>query len=1145
MNTTIEVYLGAPIKIESERQFLSSLCVDLKARELSALIFANFQLPAHKPIHQIDFLVILDREVCHVELKNLTAPVSGKVNGPWHLQLPDDSQKSLHGNPYRQSLDCKYSISDQMHRTAKQVRVLTEPANGTKFYKQFDSVVCVYPDLMPGSDVPSDNRVRVLGYSALLEHLTTKERRPSWSRQDWTIFAMELGLVREEEFSEPAPDSEASRRELVESYIERFRDYYRPMVVDLVPTTIDANDEKKKSGEYTDFFATGRHAQVIGLSGSGKTILVQTMALKAIEKGRVPVVARAIDYKGRLSNLLDRSVAHLCPRTSNEVINAVRKMGKPLTLVIDGYNECPVQLQQRLVQDLQAAYLRWEMPIVITTQEQISLPNNLTGDTLHLCELDAEERLAVLTKHAIEALPPDSNEFCKPFQTAYELSIAASCLAELGSVATRARLFEAYVRHRCAGSVDLTLARRVLSEAADALRLGIRSTLCIDELWRIGEKVLDDQNAPLTTLQEVIDCGLIEVRQGQCTFRHELLQRYFEAVALVRVATDLGDLTELLSKPIHHSLIEFALGMQTQDSGVHAVLFAAAKANSVSGLFVECLQGRFGGTAQKTVAKDARQLLKEAEEELLELEVSLQEIESDPGHFAIEVNTNRRRSTYGQALLNAVPGAFASGLFVEDALALLAKTEQRCMDLLAEEIAAKRLHEPSVHSNLFGEVFVLGGRSQSLAASMILRAIDGRIQSCASQSVIDRIKERFGEIETLLPAQIYFLLTFLRYNAMPNEKDMAKIVRHCWDTGIYHIRLKMLDCVGNWGGRWSDDVRMSEETHNEVAETLSNLNTSNVMLNTQLIETMMVYDLIEPPVDAGQLEQQLADIVAYPNDPESQKAADGAVSNMFEVVFDDVFYQAIEKLAPSDRTTLFTMAALGAPSFSISADYSLSKLLEADDPRTLPAFERFVKELDDEAFCPQDAAKRFVLGHMGCARYLDAPRQLEDMSTEDRCAWQCYGEIIFWLHKPGLTETEVISRCEPLWKSLRTDLAFEAVDPLRRLAQANDMNPNRPYDPIQAVFANFQEMVREILEYGIKHRDRLTALDRRIPGDAITRDLTTFLIHTLGQIGGAETVSLLSPFVEDEYHGPDAVEAIRHLNSGEQGNRISVIRRFS
>ena len=114
----------------------------------------------------------------------------------------------------------------------------------------------------------------------------------------------------------------------------------------------------------------------------------------------------------------------------------------------------------------------------------------------------------------------------------------------------------------------IQLWRRLLSEVADSMRRELRSSLPIDQVWRIGERILDDQKAPLTTLQAIISCGLIEVRQGKCVFRHELLQRYFEAIALIRATADLTELTEALRRPVHLALIEFVLGMQTEPAGV-------------------------------------------------------------------------------------------------------------------------------------------------------------------------------------------------------------------------------------------------------------------------------------------------------------------------------------------------------------------------------------------------------------------------------------------------------------------------------------------------------------------------------------------------------------------------------------------------
>ncbi len=59
MNTTIDVYLGAPIAHESEKLFLAKLCSDLKSRGQSAVIIGKFMLSNR----QIDFLVVDKREV--------------------------------------------------------------------------------------------------------------------------------------------------------------------------------------------------------------------------------------------------------------------------------------------------------------------------------------------------------------------------------------------------------------------------------------------------------------------------------------------------------------------------------------------------------------------------------------------------------------------------------------------------------------------------------------------------------------------------------------------------------------------------------------------------------------------------------------------------------------------------------------------------------------------------------------------------------------------------------------------------------------------------------------------------------------------------------------------------------------------------
>jgi hypothetical protein len=350
----------------------------------------------------------------------------------------------------------------------------------------------------------------------------------------------------------------------------------------------------------------------------------------------------------------------------------------------------------------------------------------------------------------------------------------------------------------------------------------------------------------------------------------------------------------------------------------------------------------------------------------------------------------------------------------------------------------------------------------------------------------------------------------------------------------------MLDCVMSW-----HNLPMSDATRRDIAETLTSFRTSNLMLSSQLVETMMAYDLIEPPVNSEELSRELAEIISRPDDPVAQQSAHGIISNMFDL-FGDTYHEAVHELAANDHTTLFTMAALALPSYSMSGDYILSRLLEIDDPRTLPAFERFVQKLDAQAFCPQDSDACFVLGHVGCAKYIDSPRQLIDVNTDDDRAWQCFGEIIFWLSKPGLSTEQIRHLCEPIWQALRSTLAFEAVDPLRRIASATCNSGLRPSgdDVLQRLFLLFREEIRLILEFGLKHCEQLSAIDKRFPGDQAIRQLTTFMVHTLGQIGKADSVNVLLPLIDDDYHGPDAVESIRWLNSGQSAKSVTVLHRI-
>ncbi len=84
--TVVEVFLGKPIEVSSEHQFLARLQRDLQALGVSARILANLQV-GRDGDRQVDFVVTAQRTMV-VELKTYPGPiVSGPRNGSWRVSV--------------------------------------------------------------------------------------------------------------------------------------------------------------------------------------------------------------------------------------------------------------------------------------------------------------------------------------------------------------------------------------------------------------------------------------------------------------------------------------------------------------------------------------------------------------------------------------------------------------------------------------------------------------------------------------------------------------------------------------------------------------------------------------------------------------------------------------------------------------------------------------------------------------------------------------------------------------------------------------------------------------------------------------------------------------------------------------------------
>lgn len=169
---------------------------------------------------------------------------------------------------------------------------------------------------------------------------------------------------------------------------------------------------------------------------------------------------------------------------------------------------------------------------------------------------------------------------------------------------------------------------------------------------------------------------------------------------------------------------------------------------------------------------------------------------------------------------------------------------------------------------------------------------------------------------------------------------------------------------------------------------------------------------------------------------------------------------------------------------------------------------------------------RYVNAVSGCAQFLDTPPQITEPDNDDARAWQALGEIIFWMLRPGMSESDLEGRCRDQWAKLHSNLAFQAVDPLMCLLQSDLVRDST--DPIGRFATRWRQQVRRIVEFGLRNHTRLTTLFVRQRAWRASAVLP-FLLNVLAEVGTPEGASIAEKFIDSPEVGAIAAAAVRKL----------------
>ena len=771
-NTTVRLFVGDPIEEPSEKAFISRLRVDLERLGLRATLYANFFPAANKP-RQVDVLVQTGNRTMHVEIKSLRPdyPVRASLNGPWVQLLPDGTERALESNGGRQALDGTFAISDAMRDLVRDGHVHTTSVD---FKRYIDTVVGMWEDIPDGSDVEVPPYVTACGYDELLQRLSAPGPSVPWGDDEWDTFVLRLNLYQPEAESEP----ELLRRtqlEAVGDYRQRAQSFLAEGLGTFVDIGATDGDGIGLSASEIDIrVSNGRAVAVVGPSGSGKTFLSQHIAREQVDGGRLVIWLRAGAYEtGRFREFIAQAMGPFSVETWRALIDAAAATGTQITVVVDGFNECPAGARGELLERLSAFLLRCRASVLVTSTTSDGLQSALGAEIFRIGEPDEHARLEILRAHGAR----DPNRISNQFRTPYELSISARCEQDLPEGASGTEVEAAYIRQFAPSERVRSGLRALASRMHSRLRTSI-PLLAAAQVLNVP-----DLGLRASQVDAVLDCRLLAVDQHRLRFRHELLGQFLAAEDLVYQSDSGESLGQLLSAPANAVLAAPALRIESD----HQRAWRAVTVLAHPGLVFAAATGAFGPEVAQLARDEIRRVLRFA---VAETVADSSEFDREDGWIGRWV-TERKWTDWERSLFAGAGRSIARGALVDEVCELIDSTDRVCRNRAAQlQADGDRQPISSVVSATYTQMAARAD-GRSLAASYVAKAFE-----------LARMGRRFGPerppagLARRLSAEAgkwswgrYYLATFcVRPDDTIDQEFFGGFMRAAWDAGGYHLR---------------------------------------------------------------------------------------------------------------------------------------------------------------------------------------------------------------------------------------------------------------------------------------------------------------------------------------------------------------------
>ncbi|MGN6436641.1 MAG: NERD domain-containing protein [Agriterribacter sp.] len=1097
MTSKITIYTGSPIEYESEKRVFQTVINLLQKMNREALLIAN----VHIDKTQIDLIVVLEKKYFVIEVKGTQREIKGGVNGTW-LQRTSLTTWAPVRNYYEQAMKAGYVVKDHLSKFFE--RQVSYPHTRLLFA----------PGLNPASQIPnSDFKVSIVSFPESLSFSVNAEP-DGCTIQDWKKF-LAAQHIHPVATTGAALDPQLYHNEqLLKIYNQSVIETYKDDIAAFVPITGSYDDSIISLEEMTKKVTDNKNLLIAGPSGCSKTILAKWMVVQLASKNRTVIYLQAKYFNSLLRPLLDDEIKLLGAPSASVFFDACKKLEEPLTVVIDGYNECSHEKQKRIDRCLVALCFRYTANVILVSQDRKVGLSGLNLEVIDVQYPDHETKKRIAAKYGARDLTEKLNALLWTATSGIEAMIIGKMGVHKISRKSKFALFDYYVRQRL--GANASEGTKLLSLIANYLTNRVSFVFSSREL----DELIAEENMPPGLIDTLVNSKLLTRYFDKLSFGHELFLHTYMADNITRtLGNNANELVNAMDMPINRNSRIFLIGAIDDE----AILANVLEAITDPQLIVEIYLGEAGEAARSWTVTRYVSIFKDLATEVQELQFSISNEEFR--NISIVEGSMNKWSSLEAAFIYAIPELLLHGFFFEQVFKVAGMADamlEREFARLRPEAKEKNI---AIRSDLFAAIYCpifyqgcgLSRIISSLSAGLISLRMHNRAVPVNVVSVVN--------LESWSNGRLYTALVLARFNE--GLISLFPVIYHCltkqWKYLPYHLKIELLDRCEYFGAYKKERLQLVDAIRNV-------LDNNNPMINSIAFDVLSNLGAFETEEkdERTNVDFQLQRIFNDRHNPESWSDAAGIFYAHFDHPFSGAYSKAIYELSEADRKEFMIMVVKGIQGglFTTSAIVALAKF---NDPEVANYLYKFIEILPKEtSHMPQEDLAVYMLVHCILGQFRSPINtDIGRYSSISDNALSATGIIHYWINRNDLTSIEIEENCEQAWSFLEQEASRHTIDILYQsfLALRNhDIGFNLTVTPLMS-HDIFPDRIAAICRHAIDNAIELQALYQWKKGESVFTHAITFL----GTLGNQMDIPLLKKFVNHPEFGRQAINAIKKL----------------